>query len=269
MPALSVENVSFRFTQPVLCGVYADFEQGTFSGILGANGVGKSTLVKLISRWLPMQDGAIRVHNRPLDTFNQRELARYVAVVPQEQAHITELTVREIVELGRIPHQGLLAPPTAADRRAVDDALAQTGLQGLETRSFATLSGGERQRVRVAMALAQAADILILDEPTSHLDIRYQIELLTLLGELVTKGYTVVAVLHDINLAALFCDHLVLLADGRVLRAGPPAEVITREAILEAYQCDVSLLSHPTVNVPQIALTRNRKQQIPGRAVCD
>lgn len=257
MPALSVENVSFRFTQPVLRGVSADFEQGTFSGILGANGVGKSTLVKLISRWLPMQDGSIRIHNRPLEAFSQRELARHIAVVPQEHAHLTELTVREIVELGRIPHQGLLAPPTAADQSAVDSALTQTGLLGLAERSFSTLSGGERQRVRVAMALAQAAEILILDEPTTHLDIRYQVELLTLLAELVTKGYTVIAVLHDINLAALFCDHLVLLADGRVLRAGPPAEVITRETIVDAYQCEAHVLLHPTVNVPQIALTRN------------
>ncbi len=260
MFALSIENVSFRFVRPVLSGVFADFAPGTFSGILGANGVGKSTLIKIIGRWLPMQEGSIRVYNRPLGTFSQRDLARHIAVVPQEQTYVTDLTVREMVELGRIPHQGLLAHLTTADQSAINHALVQTGLQEIAERSFSTLSGGERQRVRVATALAQAADILILDEPTTHLDIRYQVELLTLLAQLVTKGYTVITVLHDINLAALFCDHLVLLADGRVLRSGPPAEVITREAILKAYQCDVTVLSHPTQGVPQISLTR---QQLP------
>lgn len=264
MPAISVEKVSYRFGQPVLREVSASFSQGTFTGILGANGVGKSTLVKLISRWLPLQEGSIRIYDRPLQAFTQRELARHIAVVAQEQAYLTELTVREMVELGRIPHQGLLDSPSQADHNAVESALAQTGLQALATRRFGTLSGGERQRVRVAMALAQAADILILDEPTTHLDIRYQLELLTLLAELVAKGYTVIAVLHDINLAALFCDHLLLLADGRVLSAGTPGEVITREAILEAYQCDVTVLLHPTSEAPQIALT-HKKQSVHGR----
>ena len=257
MPALSVEKVSYRFDKPVLHEVSASFERGTLTGILGANGVGKSTLVKLISRWLPLQEGSVRIYNRHLGAFSQRELARQIAVVAQERTELTELSVQEMVELGRIPHQGILDAPSPADHSAVESALAETGLHGLRERRFGTLSGGERQRVRLAMALAQAADILILDEPTTHLDIRYQLEILTLLTELVTKGYTVVAVLHDINLAALFCDQLVLLADGRVLHAGPPQAVITREAILEAYQCDVTVLLHPTVEVPQIALRRS------------
>ena len=256
MPAITLENVSFGFSQPVLRGISASFPRGTFSGLLGPNGVGKSTLIKLISRWLPLQGGSIRIHGRPLDRLSPIELARLVAVVEQEQSPLSDITVREMVELGRLPHQKLLSPHTPADRQAVEAAMAQTGVQEFARRRLTTLSGGERQRVRLATALAQTTDVLILDEPTSHLDIKFQLELLTLLRELADRGLSIVAALHDVNLAALFCDHLVLLSGGHVLTAGAPVEVITRETMLEAYQCEVTVFSHPTAGVPQIALNR-------------
>lgn len=256
MVALQVSNVSFSFDKPVLRGVSTVFPGGSLTGVLGPNGAGKSTLVKMLSRWYVPEQGDILLGGKSLRSLTQQEIARQMAVVEQEQAYGADITVEEMVALGRLPHQSLLGEESDEDRRLVRKAMERTGVLEFAGRRLSTLSGGEKQRVRIATALAQNTSILILDEPTSHLDIKYQAELLNLLRALAREGLTVVAVLHDINLAALFCDRLIILAGGKILAEGTPEEVLTSKAIAAAYDCDVVVIPHPRETVPQIALLR-------------
>lgn len=256
MVALQVSNISFSFDKPVLRGVSTIFADGSLTGVLGPNGAGKSTLVKILSRWYVPEQGDILLGGKSLRTLTQQHIATQMAVVEQEQAYGADITVEEMVALGRLPHQSLLGDESDEDRRLVRKAMERTGVLEFAGRRLSTLSGGEKQRVRIATALAQNTSILILDEPTSHLDIKYQAELLNLLRDLAREGLTVVAVLHDINLAALFCDRLLILAGGKILAEGTPEEVLTSKSIAAAYDCDVVVIPHPRENVPQIALLR-------------
>ncbi|HSL93236.1 MAG TPA: ABC transporter ATP-binding protein [Bacillota bacterium] len=256
--AILVQNLSFSYsaTEPVLTNVTLSIASGSFTGILGPNGAGKSTLLKLLSRWYKPDSGEIRISGESTKTMNHRELARRIAVVEHEQRFATDITVRELVALGRLPYQSLLSEESEADRKAVELALTRGGLQELSERALSTLSGGERQRARLAMALAQDASILALDEPTTHLDIKHQLELLTLLETLKARGLTVLAVLHDLNLAALFCEELVLLREGQVYATGTVRQVLTAENIAAVYDCRATVYQHPIHGVPQVALLR-------------
>jgi ABC-type cobalamin/Fe3+-siderophores transport system ATPase subunit len=229
--AISVQNLSFAYSssEPVLTDVSLSVASGSFTGILGPNGAGKSTLLKLLSRWYKPDIGEILIGGESTKSMSHRELARRIAVVEQEQRFSTDITVRELVALGRLPYQSLFSEESEADRKAVELSLSRGGLHELAERPLSTLSGGERQRARLAMALAQDASILALDEPTTHLDIKHQLELLTLLEKLKAQGLTVLAVLHDLNLAALFCEDLILLKEGRVYATGTVSEVLTAE----------------------------------------
>jgi len=254
--SLQISNISFSFDKPVLRGVSTVFAAGSFSGILGPNGAGKSTLVKIMSRWYRPEKGDIFVGNKPISSLTQKEIARNIAVVEQEQSYGADVSVEEMVSLGRLPHQSLLGEESYEDRLHVRKAMERTGILEFTGRRISTLSGGEKQRTRIATALAQNTSILILDEPTSHLDIKHQAELLNLLRTLAHDGLTVVAVLHDINLAALFCDRLIILAGGKILTEGSAEEVLTSQAIAAAYGCNVEVVRHPREEVPQIALLR-------------
>jgi iron complex transport system ATP-binding protein len=244
----------------IVTGVSLRVGDGQFAGLLGPNGSGKSTILKAIYRVHHPAAGQILLDGADLLALRPRAAARRVAVVAQEQPADVTMTVAELVMIGRTPHQGPFARDTAADRAAVTGAMARTGCAELAGRAFGSLSGGEKQRALISRALAQGADHLILDEPTNHLDIRYQSEILGLVASL---GVTVLAALHDLNLAALFCDQVHLLHGGTVRAAGRPADVITPEAIRTAYGADVLVVDHPETRAPQIL---NRPPTVAGPA---
>ncbi|MER6474788.1 ABC transporter ATP-binding protein [Streptomyces filamentosus] len=216
----------------VLDGVTLAPRPGTLTGLLGPNGSGKSTLLRLLAGVLAPDAGVVTLDGDPLGSVPRRALARRVAVVEQHADTQVDLTVADAVRLGRIPHRRAWSPATAADEEAVRSALARTGLSGIAHRTWRTLSGGERQRVQIARALAQEPRELLLDEPTNHLDIQHQLDLLALVSGL---RLTCVVALHDLNLAAMHCDHLVVLREGRVVAAGPVRDVLTERLVADVY----------------------------------
>jgi iron complex transport system ATP-binding protein len=223
-------------------------EDGCFVGLLGPNGSGKSTILKAIYRVHRPAQGRVFLDGVELHELPARDVAQRLAVVAQESSGGFAVSVTEMVMLGRIPHKSAFAGETEQDREIAAHAIERVGCTALARRSFHTLSGGEKQRVLIARALAQGADHLILDEPTNHLDVRYQVEVLELVAGL---GVTVLAAIHDLGLAALYCDTVHLLAGGRLVAGGSPAAVITPEAIREVYGADVSVVAHPDTGAPQ------------------
>lgn len=216
----------------ILDGVTLAPEEGSTVGLLGPNGSGKSTLLRLLAGLLEPSAGVITLDGRAVSGLPRREIARRLAVVEQQSDTQVELTVQDVVRLGRVPHRRAWTPASAQDERAVRAALERTGLTDRADRLWHTLSGGERQRVQIARALAQEPRELLLDEPTNHLDIHHQLDLLTLVTEL---PVTTVVALHDLNLAAMYCDRLVVLHEGRTVTVGTPAEVLTEELIAKVY----------------------------------
>jgi iron complex transport system ATP-binding protein len=234
--ALSLDNVTFGYRrEPIVQQVSLRLAAGDMVGLLGPNGAGKSTLLKLATGILRPSQGSVTLQGQNIRRLSQVEIARRVAVVPQDFTVQFAYTVRQIVELGRMPHMGALGVTRATDRAAIDAALADTSTDQLADRVFNELSGGERQRVLVALALAQDAGIVLLDEPTAHLDIKHQIEVLELLRRLNSKrGLTVLAALHDLNLAARYFPRLVLFRR-QIVADGPPAHVLNGTLLSEIY----------------------------------
>ena len=235
--------------QRILDGIDLDAAPGGFVGVIGPNGSGKSSLLRCIFRLHRPWRGRVALDGRDLREMTPRQTARRVAVVLQEQPAEFGLSVREVVQMGRIPHKSLFAADTVEDRHLVDEALRRVGLAEVAGRRFETLSGGEKQRALVARAVVQQPRLLILDEPTNHLDIRYQLELLDLVRGL---GVTVLAALHDLNLAALYCTRLYLMDRGRMIRDGAPAQVLTRELIRSVFGVDVIVDPHPLTRRPRV-----------------
>lgn len=213
---------------------------GETLGLIGPNGSGKSTLLRAISGAVRPDHGTATIDSDPVTALRGRNLASKIAVVTQESVHDLHVTVADMVLLGRTPWVGALAGYSRQDRTLAATALTRVGARHLAGRDFATLSGGERQRVLIARALAQQADHLLLDEPTNHLDVRYQHELLTLVRSL---EITTIVVLHDLNLAARYCDRLVLLDRGRVAATGTPGDVLTPAILEPVYQVHVEVFS--------------------------
>ncbi|NEW69703.1 ABC transporter ATP-binding protein [Streptomyces rhizosphaericus] len=216
----------------IVDGITLTLRPGETVGLLGPNGSGKSTLLRLLAGILAPSAGVVTLDGRALPQVGRRATARRIATVEQHAHTQTELTVREVVALGRIPHRRAWASADAADTRAVDAALERSGLTGRAGQSWHTLSGGERQRTQIARALAQEPRELLLDEPTNHLDIQHQLDLLDLVVGLPIA--TVIA-LHDLNLAAMYCDRLLVLREGRVVAEGTPGEVLTPSLIKRVY----------------------------------
>ncbi|WP_017572236.1 ABC transporter ATP-binding protein [Nocardiopsis halotolerans] len=216
----------------VLDGVTVAPRPGETIGLLGPNGSGKSTLLRLLGGVLSPSAGVVTLDGRPLHRVGRRSVARRVAAVQQNAHTQTELTVRDVVALGRVPHRRPWSAVSASDHRAVAAALERTGLTDRASQYWHTLSGGERQRAQIARALAQEPSELLLDEPTNHLDIQHQLDLLELVTDL---PVTTVIALHDLNLAAMYCDRLVVLRDGRAVAEGVPSEVLTPVLIEEVY----------------------------------
>ncbi|MGA5346807.1 ABC transporter ATP-binding protein [Streptomyces griseoincarnatus] len=232
-PSLVADRVSRTLDgRLILDGVSLTPQPGCVTGLLGPNGSGKSTLLRLLSGVLSPASGVVTLDGRPLDDWGRRAVARRVAVVEQHSDTLVELTVLDVVRLGRIPHRRAWTPATAADEEAVRRALERTGLTDRADQPWHTLSGGERQRVQIARALAQEPRELLLDEPTNHLDIQHQLDLLNLIVEL---PVTSVVALHDLNLAAMYCDQIVILRGGRVVAAGTPGDTLTEPLIADVY----------------------------------
>ena len=220
---------------PILKGVSLHAEGRELVGVIGPNGSGKSTLLKCLYRVLRPSGGAVWLDGRELGEMSRKQSARSMAVVAQHNDLSFEFTVQEMVLMGRSPHKRLLERDSGTDLAIAAKALAQVGLEHLAQRPFSSLSGGERQRVILARALAQQAPILILDEPTNHLDIKFQLQLMDLLRSL---PCTVVAALHDLNLAAMYCDRLYVMKDGQVAGEGRPEEVLTPQLIRQVYEVE-------------------------------
>jgi iron complex transport system ATP-binding protein len=255
---LQIDNVSFAYPDtggrgfsaavggaPVLSDVSLTIDRGASVGILGPNGSGKTTLLRLLSGTRRATSGRVLIEGRPLETFTRREVARRIAVVPQETLLTFDYSVLEIVLMGRHPHLGLFELEGPADLAIAREMLRATGTGHLESRRFGTLSGGEKQRVVIAAALTQSAEVLLLDEPTASLDLAYQLDIAALLGTLNRdRGVTVAVSTHDLNLAAGVCRELVLLKNGRVLAHGPTDTVLTSENLRALYDVDADIHRH-------------------------
>ncbi|HWP59033.1 MAG TPA: ABC transporter ATP-binding protein [Candidatus Acidoferrales bacterium] len=243
-PVVEIRDVAFAYgRRAALSGISLAIQPGERVAVLGPNGSGKSTLIKILSRTLEPAAGEVRVLGRPLPSFARCELSRKVAVVPQETQASFPYTAAEIVLMGRASYLPAFGLDGARDREIARDSMRLTGTLELADRYLHELSSGEKQRVILARALAQEAEILLLDEPTSFLDIRHQIEIHELLVRLNRqKGLTIVAALHDFNLASLYFPRLVLLESGRISSQGAPAEVLTAERIRAVYGARVRVL---------------------------
>lgn len=242
---LSVDRLRFsRGGRLIADGIDITAPTGAVTAVLGPNGAGKSTLLRLIAGTLNAQEGRIRLDADDLSRLPRRARAQRVALVEQEWTEAEGLTAREVVALGRTPHQSWFGTASADDEAIVEVSLHRAGAADLATRGVHTLSGGERQRVNLARALAQQPKLLLCDEPTNHLDVHAQLSALTLLRALAQDGLTVVAALHDLTHAATFADHVVVIADGVVAASGTPSEVLTSERIREIWRVEAEVLSH-------------------------
>ncbi|MEV8053567.1 ABC transporter ATP-binding protein [Streptomyces bacillaris] len=243
--ALTVETASARLVDEVTLTA----REGQLVGLVGPNGSGKSTLLRCVYRALRPTSGAVRVGGDDLDALSTREGARRLAALPQDTVAEFDFTVAEIVAMGRMPHQGPMARTTDEDRRRCEEALSGVGAAHLAERGFLTLSGGERQRVLIARALAQEPRVLVLDEPTNHLDIAHQLEILALVRG---SGLTVLTALHDLNLAALHCDLVHVIAGGRIVASGAPYDVLTTELLAEVFGVRAHRVAHPETGALQL-----------------
>ncbi|WP_336636625.1 adenosylcobinamide amidohydrolase [Lysinibacillus fusiformis] len=252
-----VEHLSGGYEDvPIVKDISFTVGKGKILGILGPNGSGKSTLLKVMSGILPAVEGMISIDGQSILSYNARALAKKMAVLPQLHANAFSNSVREAISLGRYPHQsGFFSSWSEQDEQAVQHAMLQTGIKRYEHTPMEFLSGGEQQRVFVAQALAQTAEILLLDEPTNHLDIAHQRQILDMVRkEAVECGLTVVMVLHDMNLASLYCDELLLMESGQMRAFGAPHEVLIASQIEEIYQARVATYAHPEIPKPQITM---------------
>ncbi|BDZ55015.1 ABC transporter ATP-binding protein [Agromyces marinus] len=251
---LEGSRVSFaRGDRLVVDGVDITVPRGAVGALLGPNGAGKSTLLHLVAGVEPSSSTSLTLDGDDLVSLRRRERARRIALVEQDAQAPDGLGVEHVVGLGRIPHQSAFGGDSARDRELVARALAAADASAFAGRRYDELSGGERQRVNLARALAQEPDLLLLDEPTNHLDIRSQLATLGLLRRLASDGLSVLAALHDLSLAAAYADHVVVLADGRVVAAGDPTDVLVPALIRAVWGVEAAVLRHPSTGRPLIA----------------
>ena len=256
MPILQIKKVGFRYVEErVLKNISFEIKNGEFLGIIGPNGSGKTTLLKIIDRILIPQEGSIWLSGINIDEMKRDALARLIAVVPQDFPITFPFSVEEIVLMGRAPHLGRLRFEGKKDYEIAHGAMEMTDTLSFANRSINELSGGERQRILIARALAQQPQIILLDESTAFLDIKHQIDFFDLIKNLNKKeGLTVISVTHDINLASLYCDRVILLNAGNIHCMGIPDEVITESNIKEVYETDVLVDHNPQTGLPRVTL---------------
>ena len=238
----------------IVDGASLVLESGECVGLIGPNGSGKSTLLRMLYRALKPTHGDVLLLDQNISVIPERQFARQVAVLTQESTPGFDTTVTELVMMGRIPHQSKWSPDSVHDHAIVREALQQVGALQLSGRSLADLSGGEKQRVLLARALAQQPKVLLLDEPTNHLDIRYQLEVMGLLKR---QRLSSIVALHDLNIAAHYCDRLVLMDQGRIVAEGKPAQVLTPTTIQAVYGVAAEIDTHPATGRPRISFIPN------------
>ena len=252
MSRLNCEQVKIGYGDTtIINNLDVEVPDGKVTSIIGPNGCGKSTLLKALSRLLSIKDGAIHLDGQSIHAQSTKEIAKKIAILPQSPEVADGLTVGELVSYGRFPHQKGFGRLTAEDKKEIDWALSVTGTSEFRHRSINDLSGGQRQRVWIAMALAQRTDIIFLDEPTTYLDICHQLEILELVQKLnKEQGCTIVMVLHDINQAIRFSDHLIAMKEGNIVANGTTQEVLTKDILEKVFNIDVVLDEDPRTGKP-------------------
>ncbi len=267
---ISVADCSLAFGDlEVLEEISLTIEPGEFVGLVGPNGAGKTTLLRAISGALEPDSGTVTIDGVDVHDVSSRRSSRLVSVVPQDTTLSFSFPVRDVVEMGRHPHRSRFSSPTSEDRDAVEHALERTRTAELADRPIDEISGGQRQRVVLARAIAQSTPVMLLDEPTASLDVNHQVETLELVRDLVDEGRTVVAAIHDLDLAARYCDRLVMLADGRVAEDGAPSTVLTSETLADSFDANAVVTPNPVTGsetVTALADAReNERESLPDR----
>ncbi|QTE31194.1 ABC transporter ATP-binding protein [Pengzhenrongella sicca] len=259
-PPLLADGLTLAYDKLVVAqDLTVAIPRGSFTVIIGPNGCGKSTLLRALARTLTPRAGRVLLDGEPMARLRTRDVARRLALLPQSPIAPESITVGDLVARGRYPHQGLLRRWSAADSTAVADAMAATEVTDLRDRHVAELSGGQRQRAWLAMALAQDTDLLLLDEPTTFLDIAHQYEVMDLLARQHERGRTLVAVLHDLNQAARYASHVIAMRAGRVVAHGAPADVVTHELVRDVFGLECRVLPDPETGTPMVVPTRRAR----------
>lgn len=260
MYSIEVKNLEFGYRESlILKGLSFSIKKGEFVSIIGPNGSGKSTLLKTLNNLYKPNNGTILIEGKNIDDYKRKDLARIIGFVPQDTIIDYEFTVEDIVRMGRHPYKRRFQKEDKEDYKIVYDVMEMTNTLKIKDRIITEISGGERQRVLIAKALAQNPSIILLDEPTSHLDINHQIDLLNLLRSLNRKkGTTIILVIHDINLAARFSDGIILLNEGEIIGSGNPEKVITADNIEKAYNLDVVIENNKYTNTVSLTPLNNK-----------
>jgi len=263
LPRLTGEALHAGYdTRRVLDGVDIAIEEGKLTVLLGPNGSGKSTLLKTLARTLTPSGGHVYLDGKDIHRSKTREVAKRLGILPQGPVAPEGLNVKQLVGMGRFPHQGLWQKNAQQDTEAIREAMAYTHVTEFAERNVDALSGGQRQRCWIAMVLAQQTDLILLDEPTTFLDLKVQVDLLELLSRLAhEKGRTLLLVLHDLNLAAAYADHLVMMCDGRIVTSGAPSEVFTTPNLKRVFDLDAHVIHDPESGSP-ICVPRKRCHSI-------
>jgi iron complex transport system ATP-binding protein len=267
-PRLQASGLTLAYDQRVVCeGLDVEIPDGSFTVIVGPNACGKSTLLRALARLLRPRAGTVVLDGRPIGSISTKEVARRLGLLPQSPVAPDAITVADLVARGRYPHQGILRQWSAADERAVVEAMRSTGVEDLAARAVDELSGGQRQRVWLAMVLAQETPIVLLDEPTTFLDIAHQIEVLDLCAELhEERGHTLVAVLHDLNHACRYATHLIAMSDGRIVAQGDPAQIVDARLVERVFGLRCRVIEDPETGTPLIVPAgRGARAQYPSR----
>lgn len=256
MKAIETRDIRFSYNEKeVIKGISFSLKQGEFLGIIGPNGAGKSTVLKILAGIVRVKHGTILILEQDMLTMDRKGLAQRIAFVPQETHFALDFSVEDIVLMGRFPYLHAFRREEKRDLEAVEHALAYVDVMQFRKRPINSLSSGERQRVVLARALAQQPEILLLDEPTSHLDLHHQHRIMELLKRLNTEGMSVIIINHDLNLASLFCQRLILMHKGCIYADGTPKTLINKEIIKSVYRTEVNIIQHPHKDVPQIFLS--------------
>ena len=261
---LQADALTLRYEQRTISSnLSLSIPDGAFTVIVGPNACGKSTLLRALARLLAPAAGQVLLDQRPIGEFPAREVARQLGLLPQSATAPDGITVADLVARGRYPHQSFLRQWSKTDEQAVQQAMVATGVAELAERPLNELSGGQRQRVWIAMVLAQQTPILLLDEPTTYLDIAHQIELLDLLADLNRQGRTVVAVLHDLNQACRYATHLVAMKDGAIVASGAPAQIFTEALVEQVFGLASMIIDDPVTGTPLLVprLRRSKASQ--------
>ncbi|MCF6462873.1 ABC transporter ATP-binding protein [Clostridium sp. Cult1] len=262
MTILQINKLYFSYGKTeVLKGIDFTINKNMVAGIIGGNGSGKSTLLKNISGYLKPESGNVFIGKKNIKDFSIKDKAKYIAYVPQEMPYDFEFNCYDIVMMGRMPFLKRFQSESEEDKNIVKESMEITNTWRFKDKNINELSGGERQRVYIARALAQKPKILLMDEPVSHLDIKYQIEILSLVNTLSNNGILVITVLHDINLASQFCDEIFVMKEGKIMASGCPKKVLTPDNIKSAFSIEVELLNNPINHSPYVIPTLNRKKQ--------